>query len=82
MLTLTIEEIRDLAEFAGLQLVHREITDDDRGTEIVVTDCPERGVEDEEQPGLTLHCRHIAYLEEYPEEGVCPLGPVTTKTTK
>lgn len=78
-MTLTIEEIRDLAEFVGLQLAEREIPADELETEIVIADCPEKGVHDEEQPTKTLHCRHIAYIEEYPDEGVCPLGQVTTK---
>lgn len=70
-LTLTIAQIKDLAEFAGLR-VSDEITDEDREIEITITPCPEKGVEDDD--GSIIHCKHIAYLEEYPEEGVCPLG--------
>lgn len=73
-LTLTIDQIKDLAEFAGLK-VEGEITDDDKETEIVITKCPEKGVE--ETDGSIVHYRHIAYLEEYPDEGVCPLGDAT-----
>lgn len=69
--TLTIDQIKDLAEMAGLQ-VAGEITDDDRETEITVETCSAKGVDDD---GTTRHYRHVAYYEEYIDEGVTPLGP-------
>lgn len=72
--TLTIDQIKDLAEMAGLK-VDSEITDDDRETEITVTLCPEKGVDDD---GTIKHYKHVAYHTDYPEEGVCPLGSPNT----
>lgn len=69
--TLTVDQIKDLAEMAGLR-VEGDITDDDRETEITVETCPPDGVDDE---GTMRHYRHIAYYDEYPGEGVYPLGP-------
>lgn len=77
-LTLTIDQIKDLAEFAGLR-IEGEITDEDKETEITITACPKQGIEDDD--GSIIHYRHIAYLEEYPEEGVCPLGQQLVSTT-
>lgn len=77
-LTLTIEEIKDLAEFAGLRVNDDDLDSDNRDTEITVTECPKQGVKDETK---IVHCRHIAYLEEYPEEGVMPLGTPNDKVS-
>ena len=74
-LTLTVEEIRSLAQFAGM-VINGEPTDaekeDERETEIIVTGWPAKGVQDDEGP-VPEH-RHIAYFYEYPEEGCVPLG--------
>lgn len=69
-MTLTIFEICDLARFAGLVVDERGIEDMD--TELTIEPCPVIGVHDE--PDGTLHYAHIAYLAEYPDEGVMPLG--------
>lgn len=69
---LTIEQIRDLASFAGLK-VDPEVDDDERETEIVICGCPPQGIEGEN--GVVEHYKHVAYLQEYPDEGVFPLGP-------
>ena len=71
-MTLTIDQIKDLAEFAG-PVVIGDVTDDDKETEITINACPKKGIQDGD--GSIIHCRHIAYMEEYPEEGVAPLGP-------
>lgn len=70
--TLTVEQIKDLAEFAGHRLAESTTTDDEKETEITITVCPKVGVKEDD--GSIVHYRHIAYFEEYPEEGVCPLG--------
>lgn len=73
MLTLTVAEIKDLAEFAGLVLDKSVSYDaDELETEIVVMECPKEGVRDDD--GKPTHYAHIAYFAEYPEEGCCPLG--------
>ena len=78
-MVLTMEEIRDLALFCGFHVdgCEAETRDaEDLATEYVVEDCPAQGVKDEDET-RALHYRHIAYIEEYPEEGVMGLGPET-----
>ena len=73
MLTLTVAEIKDLAECAGLVLDKSVSYDDDElETGIVVMECPKAGVRDDD--GKPTHYAHIAYFDEYPEEGSYPLG--------
>lgn len=74
-LTLTIKEIRYLAIFCGF-LVNDYDKDEDY--EITIEPCPEIGVSDD---GEIIHTRYIAYFEDYPEEGVFPLGDPQTETT-
>ena len=72
--TLTMEEIRNLAQFCGM--VVAEPTDkekeDERETEIVIAPWPKDGVKGDE--GMLPPHKHIAYFDEYPEEGCVPLG--------
>ena len=73
MLTLTVAEIKDLAECAGLVLDKNVSYDaDELETEIVVMECPKQGVRDDD--GKPTHYAHIAYFDECPEEGSYPLG--------
>lgn len=73
MITLTVAEIKDLAECAGIALANDVTYDaDELETEIVVMECPKQGVRDDD--GKPTHYAHIAYFEEYPEEGSFPLG--------
>lgn len=73
MLTLTIAEIMDLAQCAGLVLKEGcEPDADELQTEIVVMEGPKHGVRDDD--GKTTHYAHVAYFDEYPEEGCFPLG--------
>ena len=75
-LTLTLEEIRDLAQFCGM--VVQEPTEsekaDERETEITIAAWPKKGVWDDEQKCQVPPHKHIAYFDEYHEEGVLPLG--------
>jgi hypothetical protein len=68
-ITLTIAELVDLAELAGL--VIDSVSDTD--SELVITECPPEGVLDDDDPS-PKHYRYIAYYAEYPDEGVLPLG--------
>jgi len=73
VLTLTIAEIKDLAECAGLVLKEGcEPDADDLETEITIIDCPKDGVKDDDDK--PTHYAHVAYFDEYPEEGCHPLG--------
>lgn len=73
MIILTGREIKDLAEFSGLTISSRfALSEDEMETEYVITDCPKEGTLDDD--GTARHYDHIAYLSDYPEEGVCPLG--------
>lgn len=74
-ITLTVSEIKDLAEFAGFKIEPISPRDfDDMETEIVIAPCPKDGVTGDDKPAKD-HYRFVAYLEEYPEEGAYPLGP-------
>jgi hypothetical protein len=75
-LTLTIEEIRDLAQICGLVVQEPTASEkaDERETEIKIAAWPEKGVWDDEQKCQVPPHKHIAYFDEYPEEGVLPLG--------
>lgn len=72
-LILTVAEIRDLAEFAGVMQhgVPLPLDADELETEIVIGDCPKQGIDND---GEVEHYRHMAWYYEYPEEGVFPLG--------
>lgn len=70
-MTLNVLEIKSLAEFAGL-IVKDQLDGDEAETKITISECPDKGVKDEES-GKIIHSKHIAYFAEYPEEGVLPL---------
>jgi hypothetical protein len=73
VIVLTVAEISDLAKFAGLRIdPAQEIDRDDLETEIAVDLCPADGVTDDD--GGKIKCKHIAFYDEYPEEGCYPLG--------
>jgi len=74
--TLTVEEIRDLAQFCGMVVQEPTASEkeDERETKIVVAPWPERGVKDEEGIAVLPPHKHIAYFAEYPEEGCMSLG--------
>jgi hypothetical protein len=73
MLTLTVAEIVDLAIAAGLVINQKPMPDagemKDKFTIIV---CPTRGVRNN---GKVSHYAHVAYMLDYPEKGIFPLGP-------
>ena len=73
---LTVTEIRHLAMFAGLLVSPPagNFPEDENEEEITVIRCPKSGLLDEESKQRS-HYKHAAYLTEYPEEGMCPLGP-------
>jgi len=82
-LTLTIEEIRDLAQFCGMVIQQPTASEkeDERDTEIVIAAWPKKGVFDEDQKCQVTPHKHIAYFEEYHEEGVLPLGSPNAKAS-
>ena len=71
-LTLTMEEIKDLALFAGFRVAPDDLDEDNKDTEITIEVFPEKGIKDDD--GILTGYRHLAYLAEYPEEGAMPLG--------
>ena len=77
-LTLTMEEIRHLALFSGMVLVEptEKEKEDERETEVVIAPWPTKGVKGDD--GMLPPHRHIAYLDEYPEQGCVPLGSPNT----
>jgi hypothetical protein len=78
MITLTVAQIKDLAEFAGLTLHSRfNPPRDELDDEITIAACPESGTKDDE--GNVKHYAYVAYMTDYPEEGCFPLGDEITK---
>ena len=75
-LTLTIAEIRDLAGMCGLVVndATAKEKEDERETEITITPWPSGGIKDENGQPYGMTHKHLAYFEEYPEEGCVPLG--------
>ena len=72
---LTIAEIRDLAQFAGLVLTDecKADTSEDE-SEIAVEDCHDGGLIDTDAAKVCRYA-HVAYFADYPEEGSHGLGP-------
>jgi hypothetical protein len=71
-MTLTVAEIIDLAQFAGLEVVAASVPDGEGlMTELTIGPCPRSGVFDDDDRQYA----HIATLTEYPEEGCIGLGP-------
>lgn len=80
MITLTHEQIRDLAAFAGLTIqTPAEGWDElDNATEFVIASCPPEGVTNEgepDDPDSVSHYEFVVYCAECPEEGCMGLGP-------
>ena len=72
---LTIAEIRDLAQFAGLVLTDQCKADtSDNESKIAVEDCPEGGLIDTDAARVCRYA-HVAYFADYPDEGSHGLGP-------
>jgi hypothetical protein len=75
-LTLTVRQIADLAEFAGLMVQQPEAEDCE--TEITVRECPPEGITNDGEPNdpnTVSHYAHIAWCTDYPEDGCVGLGP-------
>lgn len=78
MITLTVREINDLAEFAGLVLDGNRLgpSVDEMEAEISITTEPTECKDDD---GKVERYAHVAYFSEYPDEGCMPLGePLAT----
>lgn len=80
-MTLTIDQIRGLAMFCGMviqgNLTEQEYTDE-KETQISIVSDPEAGEIIVSDEGVNRRYLHIAYYDEYPEEGCCPLGDEIT----
>lgn len=73
MLTLSVEQIRDLAVFAGLALDEtRQPEPDDLETEISIS--LEAVTLSGGDDGESRRYRNVAYMSDYPEEGAYGLG--------
>lgn len=71
---LTVTEIIDLAEFAGLHFDESKLPpEEERDFEYTVSESAPAGTTDDE--GNVRHYAHVAWMAEYPEEGCYPLGP-------
>lgn len=80
-ITLTVREIEDLAKAAGIPVEKRiDSYLDDMEIEFTIVE-KEGGVEirdNETSPEIKRHA-HAVFCTEYPEEGICPLGPEIDK---
>ncbi|MGH8078924.1 MAG: hypothetical protein ACREP7_00025 [Lysobacter sp.] len=74
MITLTLREIKDLAEYAGLVFEPHSVSGltDEMETEFTIADAPTQGVTDD--LGRTQRYAHIAWETDCPDEGCYPLG--------
>ena len=72
MITLTIKEIIDLAEYAGLSVADKQSWTGELETEITIKEATTGQVPIE--AGESYACRYYAYFSECPEEGCYPLG--------
>lgn len=80
---LTVREIIDLAEYAGITIDKAKLPDEhEMETVVCLTHCHPGGLKNDE--GVTEHFNLVMYFEDCPEEGVIPLGepiekPATVK---
>lgn len=73
-ITLSGREIRDLANAVGMEISDKYVVEDDiLETNMVIMECPKEGISYEDEEGRH-HFSHVAYIEEYREEGTFPLG--------
>lgn len=68
---LSIQEIKNLAQFAGFVIDESALDEEDLDTEITIVPCPPDGLDDD---GVRRKYRMIAFYSEYPEEGSYGLG--------
>lgn len=72
-LTLTIKEIQDLAMLVGIGGFD-DLDPDTLDSEYTITTCHPEGVKVEETDGPYIKYKYVVYSNEYPEEGISPLG--------
>lgn len=76
IVTLSVAEIIDLAEFAGLVIDPKSLPDEEfLTTELTITNCPAAGLFEDEEDTTGTQFAHLAHFSEYPEEGSIGLGP-------
>lgn len=78
IITLTLHEIIDLAEFAGLVVDRTDFTEDELEAMFTIVDCPPEGIlngGESGDPESRSHYGHFAFCTDYPEEGGVGLGP-------
>lgn len=78
-MTLTVGEIHTLAKLAGITVGELDATIDGE-VEITVSDEIERIVGDGSEPDEKYS--HVAFFQEYPEDGFCGLGEPLELLTK
>ena len=72
-ISLTVREIMDLAKYSGIDLDENNASDiDEMETIVCLCSCHPDGVKNED--GSIEHFNFVIYFEDYPEEGVIPLG--------
>ena len=71
---LSVKQIVELAEFAGVYIDRYKLSKDEMETPIAIMKCPE-GMKWEDEPNAVYE--YAAYYDEYPQEGIVPLGDRT-----
>lgn len=77
-ITITLQQIIDLAEFAGVSISADDYDGGQLEVEYTVADCPPEGIKNDGEPSdpdSVSHYELIAYVTDYPDEGCIGLGP-------
>ena len=77
-LVLTMQQIKELAEFTGMVVDSTGFDEDYMQGMYVIADCPAGGVLNDGEPGdpdTRSHYEFIVYCDDCPEEGCVGLGP-------
>lgn len=77
-ITLTMLQIKALAEFTGMLVDSAGFDDDYMSSEYVIAACPAIGIKNDGEPGdpdSVSHYELIAYCADCPEDGCIGLGP-------
>lgn len=73
-LILTVKQILELAEFAGIAIDNDHLPDeDDMDSEFTICEQTGSGLYSSED-NTVCECTHYVYIADYPEEGCIPLG--------
>lgn len=85
MITLTMQQIKELAEFTGMVVDASGFDEEYMEGEYVIAECPESGIKNDGEPSdpeTFSHYEFVVYCQECPEEGCIGLGPELRPNTR